>query len=492
MGRVLTNSTALLVAIEAALGVQPAAGWKVIEETTIGKYGPTLTKMTRNPISKNRQRRKGALTDLDSSVEFEADVTYDHLKLFAEGLFFSTGKGGTTFTPTAVTATGYTVAAGGNLADGTIIVASGFPDAANNGRKVTAGASTNIEIKTPGLVANAAAPPSGAVVEVAGFVGAAADLQILGGNLKSTAFDFTAGVAADIQVGQFIWIGDDIANAGNNFAQAADRGFARVKAKGVNLLTLDKKSAVFVDDPGAGKTIYVYFGEFIRNVAVDDPDYLEQTYQFELSYPNLGVAGATEYEYAKGNFCNEITFDFQTANKATMKCNFVGTDCAPPTAARAVGADAPLKTIRTEMYNTSSDFIRLRATKYDETGVTTDFKSLSLSIKNNVTAEKVLGTLGGKYMNAGELDVEAEGDVLFTDDSILSAMRNNETLTMEVGVRNDDGGFVLDIPAMTIEGGDKSFPVNQTVTIKMKSVAFQDPTLGTSVSLSVFPYLPAA
>ena len=93
MGRVLTNTVTLQVAVESSLGVQPTTGWKTTEPTSIGKFGPSLTKLTRAPISKNRQHRKGALTDLDSSVEFECDVTYDHVKMFIEGLFFSQFKG---------------------------------------------------------------------------------------------------------------------------------------------------------------------------------------------------------------------------------------------------------------------------------------------------------------------------------------------------------------------------------------------------------------
>jgi hypothetical protein len=149
--------------------------------------------------------------------------------------------------------------------------------------------------------------------------------------------------------------------------------------------------------------------------------------------------------------------------------------------------DVPLTAI-----NTSADFLRLRVTNTDETGVSTDFKSLTITIKNNVTPEKVLGTLGGKYMNAGMFEVEMGANVLFTSDDIVKAMRDNRTVTMEVGVRNEDGGFVLDIPAMTVEGGDKDFPVNQTVAIAAKTTAFQDPFFGYSASFSTFPYLPAS
>lgn len=492
MGRVLTNTVTLQVATESTLGTQPTSGWKTVEPTSIGKFGPSLTKLTRTPISKNRQHRKGALVDLDSTVEFELDLTYDHMKMFVEGLMFATAKGGTVALATAVTATDYTVPAGLVLPAGTLVFARGFANAANNGLKVVLAASTATAIKVAGLVVEAS-PPAGATVEVAGIQGATADFKIVSGNLVSTALNWTTDVVGSLlQVGQFIWIGD-AAGATNSFATAADRGFARVTAKSATTLTLDKKSSTFVDDTGTGKSINVLFGQFIRNVAVDHADYLERTYHFELAYENLDVTpGADKYEYAKGNFANEVTFDFQVASKATMKCSFVGIDCTPPTTTRATGASTATPPVATTMYNTSADFMRLRVTKLDETGITTDVKSMSLTVRNNVTPEKVLGTLGGKYINAGMFDVEAEAQVLFTSSDVIDAMRNNTSVTMEVGVRNDDGGFVFDIPAMTVEGGDKEFPVNQTVIIGMKSMAFQHPTLSTSLAISTFPYLPSA
>lgn len=492
MGRVLTNATTLQVAAESSLGTQPSSGWRTVEPTTIGKFGPTLTKLTREPISKNRQRRKGALTDLDSSVEFECDVTYDHLKMFVEGLMFATAKGGTILTVTAVTATGYTVASGGDFAAKTLIRARGFATAANNGLKVVGSGSTSIETKTSGLTAEAVAP-TGAIIEVCGVQGATADFTInASGNLASTAFDWTTAVGALIQVGQFIWIGGDVGSS-NVFANTANRGLARITSKSATILGLAKKATTFATDTGTGKDIQIFFGQYIRNVAVDHTDYLERTYHFELGYENLGTnPGDDMYEYAEGNFCNEIVFDFQTANKATMKCNFVGLDTDVPTASRATGASTAIPPIATTMFNTSVDFMRLRVTEYDEDAMTTYVKSMSVTIRNNVTPEKVLATLGGVFINAGLFDVEVNASVLFTSAAVLTAMRNNATATMEVGVRNDDGGFVLDIPAMTLEGGDKDFAINETIKISMKTMAFQDPVLGSSASFSTFPYLPAA
>lgn len=492
MGRVLTNTITFQVASESTLGTQPTAGWLVIEPTTIGKYGPTLTKLTRAPISKNRQRRKGALTDLDSSVEFDADVTYDHVNMFIEGLLFASAIGATIFTVTAVTATGFTVASGGAVPDGTLFFVRGCGVTANNGIHVAAGTSTGTEIKCSGLTAET--PSTLMTLEICGWQGAATDLSInAAGNLVSAAVNWTShAIGSMIKVGQFIWVGYDSGGT-HSFAVAANRGLARVTAKSATILTLDKKATTFATDPGTAVSVWILFGRYVRNVAVGDTDYLERTYQFELGYENLQNPGpGDEYEYAKGNFLNDMTLDLTVASKATMKCNFVGTDTDPPTTSRATGAVTPTITLANGMFNTSVDFLRLRVTGYDESSLTADFKSLSLSVKNNVTPEKVLGTLGGKYMNAGLFDVEASGQVLFNDSDFLAAMRDNDTVTLEACIRNDDGAFVFDIPAMTLEGGDKEFPVNQTVSISMKSMAFQDPRLGCSLGVSIFPHLPDA
>jgi hypothetical protein len=492
MGRVLTNAVTLQVAVEQTPSVLPGSpAWKLIEPNSIGKFGPMLKKITREPISPNRQRRKGALVDLDSSVEFDADCTFDHVKMFVEGLFFATAKGGSIISVTGVTATGYThTALGSALATNTLVFARGFANSANNGLKVIGAASTTTESKTAGLTAEATAP-AGATIEIAGVQGATGDFQINAGlNLQSTAFNWLTGT--NLTVGQFIWVGDT-AGGTNSFATAANRGLARVRGITATTLTLDKKSATYVVDAGAAKNINVYWGQFIRNVAVSAADYLERTYQFELAYENLGVTlGTDEYEYATGNFCNEIVFDIPLTSKATMKCNFIGMNTADPTTVRATNAAAGVAPVATAALNTSADMMRLRVTKVDETGITTDFKSLSIAIRNNVSPEKVLGQLGAKYMNAGLFDVEVNASLCFTSSEVLTAMRANTTVTMEACVRNEDGAFIIDIPAMCIEGGDKEFPVNQTVLVSMKSYAHQDPTLGYACSMSTFPYLPSA
>lgn len=573
MSRVLTNNLSLAYTIEDTLGeIAGSPVWNQLEPNDLGRFGATITTVARTPISRTRQRRKGTVTDLDSAVEFEADLTLSHFADFAEGFVFATFNGVATFSPSAVVATGsgsgctlnvatagsgpytvsgtptvaaggtnyvvgdlleingtgtkavvrvatlsgsavatvavvsvgsysvdpagatvattnisagYTVASGGALPNNSLVFARGFTNDENNGLKLINNSSTATKIRVTGLVVET--PPSNAVVNVAGIQGASGDIQInSSGNIISSSLDFTT---LNLTVGQVIWVGG--ATSGLKFATAANNGYARITSIAANALGLDKKATTFVTDNGSGKTIQLLFGRFLRNVSVDDADYLERSFQFEAAYPDLGGVGVDQYEYAVGNFCNEMSFELPLTDKATMSFNFVGTDTEVPTGTRKTNADAARVPNQTVAFNTSSDIARLRITEVDETGITTDFKSLSLTLNNNVSPEKVLGNLGARYMNTGIFEVNLEAELLFTDSAVVEAVRNNTTVTMDFAVKNDDGAIFVDIPSLTLGSGEKSFPLNESVTINVTSNAFQDTTLGTSIGISLFPYLPA-
>lgn len=494
MGRVLTNNTGLSYAIEGSLGVAPTSGWKKLEPNNIRKYGAEIKTVSREPISNLRQRRKGTVVDLDSGVEFEADYTMEHLTDFIEGFCFAQFNGlRSTFRPTAVTTTAYTVAASGDLAQNTLVYARGFAVSGNNGLHVVSASATGTSLKAAGL-ATESSPPANAIVEVCGFRGTAGDLEInSSGNLISTTLDFTT---LGLTVGQAIWIGGD---SSHRFFQTANRGYARITAIAAHTLTLDKKSAVFVTDDGtttgSGGTdvaIDIFFGRFARNVAVDDADFIERSIHFELSYPDLDNPSGDMYEYAAGNFCNTLEFNLPLANKATLALGFIGTDAQPPTDTRVSGVSSALVPLRTTALNTSADIARLRITEVDETGLTTDFKSLKLTLNNQVSPEKTLANLGATYMNTGNFLVDIEADLLFTNADVATAIRNNDTVSMDFAVRNDDGAMFVDIASMTLGDGSRDFPVNESVKIKVKGEAFQDTTLGTSIGISLFPYVPAS
>ncbi|MHA1859163.1 MAG: phage tail tube protein [Candidatus Thorarchaeota archaeon] len=496
MSRVLTNNVALAYTIESSVGVA-GTQWKLIEPNTINSFGPELSTVSRNPISKDRQRKKGTITDLDSAAEFDADLTMDHFLDFSEGFVFANYNGPIKFGPqetdtvTAVTgADSFTVDANGDLAEFTLVHAKGFTNAANNGLHVvdTGSAGTNLVVTTT-LTAEAS-PPLEATVETTGYRTEAGDLDVTESagvvTLTTTLLDFTT---LDLTVGQAIWVGGDLAI--NGFLTAENAGFGRIVSIATNALVIDKTNGSWATEVNAAQLVDLYFGKFLRNVTVDDADFLERSFQFEGTYTDLESVGVDAYEYSKGNYCNEWSIELPLTEKATCTFGFVGTDTEPATTVRKTGADTPLEPKQVVAFNTTSDISRLRITEVDETGLTTYFKNVTLTINNNVSPEKVIGLLGAAFMNTGNLEIDFESTVLFTNKEVTAAIRANTTVTLDFSLRNDDGGLFFDIPACTIGGGDKEFPENESVTINTPIMAFKDPTLGTSIGISLFGYLPA-
>lgn len=497
MSKVSTNNVSLAYCKEASLGVLPGTPeWKTLEPNSIENFGATIVTTPRNPISKDRQRKKGTVTDLDSAVGFGADLTMEHVLDFFSNFVMAGWTGPLVFgayetdTITGVdgTAEEYDVSANGDLAAGTLIYARGFTNSDNNGLKTVAAGATGTTIAVEEDLVDEVSPPDEARISVCGFEGATGDLEIdASGDLISTVLDFTT---LGLTVGQVIWVGGVAAL--NYFATAVDRGWARITAIAANKLTLDKKSAVWTVDAGAAKEIHIFFGRFLRNVTVDDSDFLEESLQFEAVWTDLEAVGTDCYEYAKGNYCNEFTLNLGIADKATCSFGFIGTDTEPPSTTRDPEGANALSPIQVVAFNTSADIARLRITEVDETGISTYFKSLNLTLMNNVGPEKALANLGAVFMNYGNFDVNIEAQLIFTNKEVPAAIRANTTLTMDFSLRNEDGALFFDIPAMTLSGGDKELPENESVLINTPAQAFEDTTLETSIGISLFPYAPAS
>lgn len=508
MGRVITNGTTLSFAREASLGVLPGSPqWFELEPNGITAWGTTITKEARNPISQARARRKGVVTDLDSTVEFEADLTLAHMRHFAEAFLFSRAIGADAFLVSAATGTGYTIPAltadqAGRLIYGgagasavSLVYVSGFVNDENNGLKVLTDdpATGETEITMAGLVAEA--PDASALVElaVAGVRGAAGDIEIdANGDLISTALDFrTLGLAR----GQVIHVGG--VDIDNQFFNEENVGFARIDAIAQNKLTLAKRDQPFVaddgTDDGAGGTglrIDLLFGQFVRNVGVNDADYREISSQFELASPNLMAGGATGYEYSIGNYADALSISIPLTGKATMTLGFVGTDTTNPSISRAAEAENAKVGGQVESFGSASDIARLRVQDVDEAGLSTDFKQATFTLTNNVAGEKVIGKLGPKYLNAGDIECDVEAQMLFTNPDVIERIRCNRTVGFDWVMRNGDGGVAFDLPTGTLSGGNREMPENQSVLINAPFMAHEEESYGFTCGVSFFPVLP--
>lgn len=474
-----SNATGLAVT-KSEMPATATTPWLYMEPNEIGSFAATIEKVARDPITNDRQRRKGSITSVATAPQFTADMTLEMMSYFAPGFLFSVWKGLQPDSYTLVETSGgntYTVETGGAvLTAGSLVYADGFVNPENNGLKTVASATATTIVVNEVLVDETAS--SKVRLYAVGVRGAAGDLQIdAEQNLISTTLDFTT---LGLTAGQYINIGG--AATVNQFDNAT--GKARIAVIEANKLTLEARGAAYAADPGTGKEVDILFSAFVRNVPVGDVDFLKQWYHMEATYNTDPML----YEYADCCVNNTLAINNALQDKAVLDLAFVGKDLLPPTDTPRAGVRS--NQVETEPFNTSSDIMRLRVTDTDDNGVTTFFKDTNISINNNVAAEYVLGQLAAEFMNFGNFEVDIETSVLFTDATVLNAIRNNTTLGIDMSYKNGDGGFVLSLPCGTFGDGSKSFPRNAKTTITSPFMAHRDEDRGYTMGVSLFWYLP--
>lgn len=530
MARVLTNNTSFAIAREATEidgargigflpGEDPGDGqgalsgtpvWKQIEPNTISAFGASIETVARNPIRRARGRRKGTLTDLSSSFENDADVTVDSYLDYIEGFMFSRfSNADLIFRAAAAEATGdsYTVPAlvaaqvGKLLSNANVDVllyGLGYTNPANNGVKTLAAqpsvSDTSLTV-AEGLVDET--PPTNALLMVTGAQFADGEIttavetaRVAGVSARRMTYTFSNISPADLgfSVGEVIFI--DIASG--------NRGFARVADIGSSTLVCDRLDSTLVADGAiSGATTQIRYGQFVRDVASDSANFLERSFMVEATFPGLETDAASasptaaEYEYAKGNYCNTLSWSMPLVNKSTWTASFVGTDTESAVTTQKTGAAAALAPLGTEAFSTSSQFSRLRIMDVDEDGLSTDFKSLDVVISNNVTPEKVLNRIGAAFVNFGNFFVDITASLVFSDAAVIDRIRQNDTVGLDLILENGDGALCVDVPSMTLGDGSRDYPVDATVLVNLSGAAFEDETSGASLGLSFIPSVPA-
>ncbi len=513
MGRVLTNNTTLAYGLQGDIGDTIVVGddWFLLEPNTIADFGATLTTVPRSPISKNRQRRKGVTTDLDSAAGFDGDLTISHFNDFIQAFMFAISTlSQTSRIPTNITTGVITFPAITNgdedffLGTGTVtslVHGRGFSNAANNTLFELDAASSTTDITATGAGLVDETPPTNAQIELAGARPATtSDLSIVvtpavpgvsgATAVLTSASDITDFSVLGLTVGQFIHIGGE--TSATQFTTCI--GYARVRIIGTDTLTLDKLDSTVVNDTGSGDDVDLLFGRFTRNVPVDDATYYKEQYiMFEMTFPGLDNPTADMYQYSRDNLANTMAFNLPLSDKATITFAFIGTDTDDPVDTQKTGAVTPITPNQTGAFSTTADIARLQATTVFEDDLSTDFKSLTITLNNNVSAEKVIGNLGARFMNTGNFEVDLQSQLLFTNADVVTAIRNNDAVTMDWRLSNADGVIYTDIPNMTFGDGSREFPVNETVLINITGEAYGDDSspFTYSAGVSQFPVGPS-
>lgn len=501
VNKIDSNVTGLRYQIESSIGVAGSGPWYPLDPNSYNDFGGNFVKTARTPINAKRSRYKGVLTDLDSAGGFNIDMTQDNIQRLFQGFVFDEFVEKGLQEPSAVTSTAYTVSDESDFATNDLIFASGFSTAANNGLKVVTGTAAG-SVQVSGLTAEAS-PPSGAKIVRVGHQFASADLEVdASGSLPvlvTTTKNLTELALVD---GELIFIGGD--TAATEFATAANNGWARVRSTdGANSVTLDKASGTMVTDAGTGKTMQVFFGRTLKNQ--EGPNITRTTYQLEreLGVPDDASPAQTHAEYIVGAVPNELTMAIDTADKIMVDMGFMGIDYETidgPTALKT-GDRPSLSSVSSKAFNTSTHVTRIHMGLVSQTNEFVDamfayVTELRMTINNNLSMNKAVGTLGAFDVTAGTFEVGGNVTAYFQNVSALEALRANSDVTFDVAVVKDNAGFAFDMPLLSLDDGRLNVELNQPVTIPLNLMAADggnvNTNLGHTICMSFYDYLPDA
>jgi hypothetical protein len=497
-----SNVTGLAYAEESALKTVSSPVWYALEPNSYSDFGGNAVLTARRPINVSRQRKKGVITDLEAGGGFSQDLTHSNLTRLLQGFFFADIREKYTSKPmntalvvtTAVAAAdnSYAIAApAASVLANDLILAVGYTNAANNGLKVSSLVSTTSKIFASGLVNET--PSATAYVRRVGYQFASATLDVvMNGSLArlnraSGVVDFTT---LGLIPGEMIFVGGD--GAATRFAvNAPNGGIARVKEVTATYIELDKTSWTATGEVGTGKTIQIFFGSVLKNESTAAL-IKRRSYQLERQLGN--DANGVMSELAIGAIPNELTINYNSADKLTIDLSFVALDVEQRTGLTGIKSGTRVAQTIESAYNCASDFSRIKMALYTGLDAAPSplfafFESMTLSINNGVTVNKALGVLGGFDASAGDFIVDSNANGYFADIPAVQAVRNNSDVTMDIVLAKENKGLYFDVPLLALGGGRLEVEQDQPVMVPLENAASEG-VYGATLVFGSFYYLP--
>lgn len=500
-----SNETGLAFAKEVVgnPGVLPGtdganAVWVSLEPNEYDDFGGELTLLARRPINSSRQRKKGSVVDLAAQGGFNQDFTNDNSLDMVSGFMYAAFRDKTTEEPSAVTATGFTVADEGVYFAGMLLLASGFSNAANNGLKLVTGTDTN-EVEVSGLVVENT-PPAGAKIQLVGIQGSAGTLDVDASNplpeITSSTIDLES---LGLIPGEMIYVGGD--SAGTKFVTAANNGIKRIRSITPGSIVIDKSDAAMVTESSTTETVQIFFGRVLKNELA--ANILRQSFQLErqLGAPETSQPGQVQAEYVKGAFPNEMEMVIESADKINCNFSFVAITNELRQATTGVKAGARVGVTESDAYNTSTDFTRIKLSEVSNTNEAPTplfafITELTLTINNNVSLNKAVGFLGGFDATIGLFEVSAEISAYFTTVESMQKIRDNVDVTLDFFCAKQNRGFAVDLPLLALGGGLPEIEIDEPIMLPLESDAAtavkMDPNFDHTLMWTFFDYLPTA
>lgn len=502
-----SNITSLAYAEEAAIGILPGeegfAGtpaWYQMEPTEYSDFGGTLTTVAPTTINPSRQRRKGVITDLEAAGGFTSYQTFSNLTDLMQGFMFADIRRKGRTKPTAIGSTTITGPTAGYKV-GTLLSGTAYANSKNNAlhvvETVTDGTAAEIAGTT---LAIEASPPAGAYMDVVGFEGAAGEFDIVvTGDLPVLTSSTTDLTTLGLVPGQWIFIGGDTSTT--RFSNSVNNGWKRIRTITAGGIVIDKSDSAMIAEASSLESVRIFFGDVLKNEV--GSMIKRRSYQLErlLGAPDSDLPNAIQTEVLKGAIPNEFTLNVPTAELMTAELSFVATDNEQRESTLGPKQTDVKSFPLSDEYNTSSDVLRIRLGLVSDTDEASAamfayVTEATLSINNNVTPSKAVGVLGAFDATAGTFEVSGEVTAYFTDVTATKAVRNNDSVTLDMVFAKENQGLVYDLPLIGLGNGILEIALDEPITIPLTTDAASGedvhPDLNHTLLITYFNYLPNA
>jgi hypothetical protein len=498
--------------------------WFYNAVNTFKDFGSKISTVARSTINNTRQQLKGTVTGVEAMAGYNKDLAQWNTQREMQGFMYCNADARTLVggidipyldstnqfmsLPVATAANGlggtYSGVSTGYFAAGTLLFFKDWNVDSNNGlRKVTAatvvGGTTAV---SPALV-DEANDNNQQTVRVVGFEFPAGDiaLTLVGNDVVLTSASAAFANLAP-RLGEWMFVGGDAAiTALANNAPFWGRVALIDNANGY--VQFDMTTGIQVADAGAAKTVRIFCGTNMTNSNLRRsytqtriyPAYVETVAGVTTNYPNV--------EHVLGTIPDALTFNIKQKSKIDVDMSYIGMDEVFD--GKGVASTVPYQAgtfIQEEeeddddAYNTSMSIYMMRMSLLDPNTLNptpyfayaTDLK---LDVKNNVTPNDAIGVVGAFDANVGNFEVSASITAYFASVHALAAMRNNASLGLQVIGAQNNAGFVLDLPLMTLSGGMPAVDKDKSVTIPLTAMGAKNKN-GYTLKVMFFDYLPSA
>jgi hypothetical protein len=352
-------------------------------------------------------------------------------------VFDNDGVADSVITDAGTVANTYAVVSGGTAAVvGMLAKASGFTNAANNQVFRVASSTATTVVGTALSLTAEAAPPGTARLKVVGFSGASADITAAASSLTSTALNFTT---LGLLPGMWLKIGGTA--AGDKFATAANNDWVRISGTiTATSIPLDNLPAGWTIDAGTGKTIKVWFGDYIQNGITQISLTIERGFM-DQTVPT--------YIVNTGMVVNSYEITMSSRNKITGAINFIGMGGSQGTVALDTPVDAP----------TTGQVMAGNANvgRIAEAGTTLTApnwaKELKFSINNNNRAREAVDSASPVGVNSGECKVSGTINTYFGSNATLAKFFNGTVTAINSRVTKNNQALIWQFPRVLLKGG---------------------------------------